>query len=119
MYEYPSTQYAAEKQRADKYMGADVYGQTINGASLGPKQSPALFQHIASLERAIHNLRDSLGQLGERLLPVSYPTPVPEGLATGQGLKVGSPIAGRLNELEATIQDMNRRVQTQLESMDL
>lgn len=118
--------YAQAQQR--QYTDADIrgtergayYGEALKGNPIDSKQSPALFQYIATLEKSVHQLRDSLGQLGERLLPVSYPTPVQEGLGTGQlRTKVASPIADRLYELESLINDMNRRVQQQLESMDL
>lgn len=118
--------YAEALRRDAKY--ADIrgtergayYGEALNSNPIDSKQSPALFQYIATLEKSIHQLRDSLGQLGERLLPVSYATPVQEGLGTGQlRTKVASPIADRLYELESLINDMNRRVQQQLESMDL
>ena len=97
------------------------YEQAKATHQIDSKQSPQLQQQIAVLEKAIYALRDSMGQLGERLLPVSYAVPsIPEAQLCGSPDQAPtSPIVDHLKSLQQVLWDMNKRVQCQLENMDL
>ena len=85
-------------------------------------QSPQLMQALAVHEKMLSVLRDSLGMLGERLNPITPQRLVAEaecGTSAGVSTRPKSEVVVRLEQLSAMVADMDRRVRSQMEVMDL
>lgn len=102
------------------YEPKDIRAQNM-AAGIDREQSPRLMLKLATLEKSVHQLRDSLGQLGEKLIPItlpSQPLPAQETMRGGATIS-SSPVVAQIENIESLIWDLNARVRHQIEEMDL
>ena len=105
----------------DPYAKQNPYVDKIKNNSIDRGQSSQLMQALAVHEKVILNLRDSLGQLGERLAPLTPQTlgAEAEGTAAGIQSRPKSEIVCKIENLTQLVHTMECRVRMQLEVMDL
>jgi hypothetical protein len=108
--------YEAQQQIRDPYAGQ------IKGNPIDRSQSPQLMQVLAVHEKVLLNLRDALGQLGERLAPLTPQTLGAEAEAeTAVTLqqRPKSEVVCQIENMTQMVLNMERRVRQQLEVMDI
>jgi hypothetical protein len=99
----------------------DPYAGQIKGNPIDRSQSPQLMQTLAVHEKVLLNLRDALGQLGERLAPLTSQTlgAEAEGMTAGIQQRPKSEVVCQIENMTQMVHNMERRVRQQLEVIDI
>lgn len=111
-----------QPKQAGYYNPVDHMAQNARavGAGIDREQSPRLMMKLASLERTVHGLREAMGQLGEKLQPITRPVPAmpasERGIATQNQQ---SPVVEQIECIQNMLLDLTARVRNQIEEMDL
>lgn len=91
------------------------------GQTLGPevaRQVPPVGMAIDQLEKELHYLREIVGQLEYRLVPVMRPVPE-ESAKVMAGLPGGSPIVNKLESLSQLARNTSAAVGAMLDCLEL
>ena len=108
------------EQKQSDYYNAAAQNDRVIGAAMDKIQAPRLMLKLASLEKTVHGLREAMGQLGDKLQPITRPmhaVPAPErGISTANPQ---SPVVEQIESIQNMLLDLTTRVRTQIEEMDL